>query len=142
MIKENLKKLFKDCYDEYNELSVVKKDKLNQTLKNLKVYDYGEWFTEEEEEEKKIDDEEESDGLPVVEGDEEVKEGKWVLAQITSGNNSYKLKNETKLILYLSYQHSKIKLKKKKKLQQFHQVIIVMEKNMIATRDPKTFDFD
>ena len=40
------------------------------------------------------------------------------------------------------YQHNKIKKKNKKILQQFHQVIIMMEKNMIVTRDPKTFDFD
>ena len=46
MIKENLKNLCKNYYDEYNELSVVKKDKLSQKLKpisvKLKVYDYDE----------------------------------------------------------------------------------------------------
>ena len=43
--------------------------------------------------------------MPALEGDEEVKEGKGLLAQIKSGNNSYKLKNEIKQILYLLYQH-------------------------------------
>ena len=32
MIKESSKKLFRNYYDEYNELSVVKKDKVNQKL--------------------------------------------------------------------------------------------------------------
>ena len=39
---------------------------------------------------KKIDDEKELDDLPALVGDEEVKEGKGLLAQIKSGNNSYK----------------------------------------------------
>ena len=55
-------------------------------------------------------------------GDEEVKEGKRLkimtlnklltrlllfLAQIKAGNNSYKLKNKIKQILYVLYQHNK-----------------------------------
>ena len=58
--------------------------------------------------------------------DEEVKERKGLqkltplklltripilLAQIKAGNNSYKLKNETRQILYLLYQHNKISKK-------------------------------
>ena len=62
--------------------------------------------------------------MPPLEGDdEEVKEGKTLkfltpnklltrlpilLAQIKAGNNSYKLKNEIRQILYLLYQHYKI----------------------------------
>ena len=62
--------------------------------------------------------------IPPLEGDEiEVKEGKGIkiltpnkllsrlpvlLAQIKAGNNSYKLKNEIRQILYLLYQHNKI----------------------------------
>ena len=34
-----------------------------------------------------------------------------LLAQIKAGNNSYKLKNETRQILYLLYQHNKISKK-------------------------------
>ena len=62
-------------------------------------------------------------GTPTLEGDEEVKEGKGLkiltpnklltrfpilLAQIKAGNNSYELKNETRQILHLLYQHNKI----------------------------------
>ena len=63
-------------------------------------------------------------GMPPAGSDEEeVKEGKGLktltpnklltklpilLAQIKAGNNSYKLKNEIRQILYLSYQHNKI----------------------------------
>ena len=62
--------------------------------------------------------------MPPPEGDEEeVKEGKRsklltpnklltrlpiLLAQIKAGNNSFKLKNEIREILYLLYQHNKI----------------------------------
>ena len=67
-------------------------------------------------------DKEESDMSP-LEGDEEVKEGKGLkiltpnklltrlpilLAQIIAGNNSYKIKNEIRQMLYLLYQHNKI----------------------------------
>ena len=59
--------------------------------------------------------------MPPLEGDEKVKEGKGLkilttnklnrililLAQIKAGNNSYKLKNEIRQILYLLYQHNK-----------------------------------
>ena len=61
--------------------------------------------------------------MPPLEGDEEVKEGKGLkiltpnklltrlpvlLAQIKARNNSYKLKNEIRQILYLLYQQNKI----------------------------------
>ena len=61
---------------------------------------------------------------PPLEVDEEVKEGTGLkiltpnkllatlpilLAQIKAGNNSYKLKNEIRQILYLLYQHNKPK---------------------------------
>ena len=61
--------------------------------------------------------------MPPLEGDEgEVKEGKWlkilapdkllirlsILAQIIAENNSYKLRNEIRQIVYLLYQHNKI----------------------------------
>ena len=62
--------------------------------------------------------------MPPLDGDEEeLKEGKRLkiltsnksltrlpilLAQIKAGNNSYKLKNEIRPILYLLYQHNKI----------------------------------
>ena len=63
---------------------------------------------------------------PLEVNEEEVKEGKWLqkltpiklltkipilLAQIKAGNNSYNLKNETRQILYLLYQHNKISKK-------------------------------
>ena len=54
-----------------------------------------------------------------------------MLAQVKAGKNSNKLKNEIKQTLYLSAS-----------LQQFNQVIRIMEKNMFAIRDPKTVDFD
>ena len=77
--------------------------------------------------------------MPQLEGDEEGKEGKglkiltlnklltWLpilLAQVKGGNNSSKLRNEIRQLLYLLYQHN--------------QVIIAMEENVIVTRDPKT----
>ena len=62
--------------------------------------------------------------MPPLEGDkEEVKEEKWLkfltpnkqltrypilLPQIKAGNNSYKLKNEIRQIVYLLYQDNKI----------------------------------
>ena len=95
------------------------------------------------------------------EGDEEVKEGKGLkiltpnkllatlpisLAQIKDGNNSYKLKNEIRKILYLLYNNNK-KIPKTS-LHQFNPVIIkmevniIMEQSMIVIRGPKTFYFN
>ena len=93
---------FENYYDEYNELSDVKKDKLDQKFKpinlKLKHYNCDGWFTEQ------LDDEEElALDLPPLEGNEEVKEGKGLkiltsnklltrlpilLAQIKAGSNS------------------------------------------------------
>ena len=105
------------------------KYKLDKKLKpinlKLKDYDYDGWFTEEELDDKTLEGhEEELDDLLPLEGDErEAIEGKVLktltpnklltrlqvlLAQIKAGNNSYKLKNEIRQILYLSYQHNKI----------------------------------
>ena len=61
--------------------------------------------------------------MPALEGTEEVKEGEGLkiltpnkfltrfpilLAQTKAGDNSYKLKNRIRQILYLLYQHNKI----------------------------------
>ena len=67
-----------------------------------------------------------------------------LLAQIKAGNNSYKLKIEIRQILYHLYQHNK---NTKKTLQQFNQVIILMEvhildNKLVITLESKTFRFD
>ena len=93
--------------------------------------------------------------MPPLESDEEeVKEGTGLkiltpnklltrllisFAQIKAGINSQKLKNEIRQILYLFYQHNKIT---KKSLQQFNEVIRIMEENMIVIRGPKKFCFN
>ena len=59
------------------------------------------------------------------------------LAQIKSGNNLYKLKTEIRQILYLLYHLNKIT----KRLQQFYQVIIIMQENLNLIRCPKMFRF-
>ena len=78
-----------------------------------------------ENEEESTDKEEsiDSSDMPLLEGDEEVKEGKGLkiltpnklltrlsvlLAQIRAGINSYKLKNEIRQILYILYHRNKI----------------------------------
>ena len=58
-----------------------------------------------------------------------------LLAQIKARNNSYNLKNEIRQILYFCISI----MKSLTNLQQFHQVTIIMEENMIVMRDPKTF---
>ena len=88
--------------------------------------------------------------MPPPEGDEEVRKGKGIkiltpnkvltrllllLAQTKAGSSSYKLKNEIRQILGLFYQHKK----SLKSLQQFNQVTIIMDENIIVIRDPKTF---
>ena len=81
-------------------------------------------WTENEEESTVKEEFEDLPPMPTLEGDEEVvKEGKGVkivtpnklitrlpilLAQIKAGNNSHRLKNEIRQILYLLYQHNKI----------------------------------
>ena len=93
----------------------------------LETYNYEDWFKNEESADttRKSDKDEPVDlsDMPPLEGDEEVKEGKGLkiltlnklltrrpilLAQIKPGNNSYKLKNEIRKILYPLYQHNKI----------------------------------
>ena len=85
----------------------------------LETYNCDNWFENEE----SVD----LSDMPPLEGDEEeVKEGKGLkiltpkkllirlptlLAQIKAENNSYKLKNEVRQILYLLYQHNKITIK-------------------------------
>ena len=127
----------------------------------LKDYDYDGWFTEEELDDKTLEcDEEELDNTQLLQGDkEEVKQGNGIkiltlnkvltrlpvlLAQIKAGNNSYKLKIEIRQILYHLYQHNK---NTKKTLQQFNQVIILMEvhildNKLVITLEWKTFRFD
>ena len=56
-----------------------------------------------------------------------------LLAQVKAENNSNK--SEIRKILYLLYQHNKIM----KNLQQFHQVIILIEENMVVIREAKIF---
>ena len=88
----------------------------------IKGYDYDKWYKEKlnynSDEFIDISD------MPPLEGDEEeVNEGNRIkisilnklltrlpmlLAQTKAGNNSYKLKNEIRQILYLLYQHNKI----------------------------------
>ena len=77
-LSELYNKRFENCYDEYNKLSDVKKNKYNKKLKSKKLkvehYDYDRWFREEEK-----NDEEKLDDVPLPEGDEEeVKKGKWM----------------------------------------------------------------
>ena len=113
-------------FDEDNELSDAKRKKIELKYDSnnlfLKTYNYDLWFKNEE-----LTDREESvdlSDMPALEGDEkEVKEEKGLkistpnkslttlpilLAQIKAWNNSNKLKNETRQILYLLYQHNKI----------------------------------
>ena len=98
-------------------------DKYNSEKLFLEGYDY---IIGSENKKESTDKEESIDvpPMPPLEGDEEdVKEGKRLkiltsknlltslpilLVQIKSGNNSYKLKNEIRQILYLLYQHNKI----------------------------------
>ena len=61
-----------------------------------------------------------------------------LLPQIKAENNLCKLENGKYYIFCISL------IKLTKILQQFNQVILLMEENMIVIRDPKTFaiDFD
>ena len=111
-------------YDEYNELSDDKRNKMDPQYKPeelfLEEYNYEGWYENEESSDTTKTDETSTDlpQMPTLEGDEEeVKEGKGLqilttfpilLAQIKAGNNSYKLKNEIRQILHLLYQHNKI----------------------------------
>ena len=63
-------------------------------------------------------------------------------SHIIRTNKSWKqfkqIKNEVRQILYLLYQQKN----HQKSLQQFNQVMVIMEENMILIRDPKTFYFN
>ena len=97
-MSELYNKKFENYDDEYNELSDVKKDKLDQKPINLKLkdYNYDGWFTKKWWRRVRSP----------LEGNKEVKEGKRLkivapnkfltrlpilLTQIKAGNNSYKL---------------------------------------------------
>ena len=85
----------------------------------LGTYNYDDWLenVESTDKEESVD----LSDLPPLEGDKKVKEGKGLkiltpnklftrlpilLAQIKAGNNSCKLENEIRQILYLFYQHN------------------------------------
>ena len=119
-------------FDEYYHLSDTERKNMDRKYKpkklSLDVHNYDDWseneeFTDKEEstdKEKSVD----LSNMPPLEGDKkEVKEGKGLkiltpnkllirltilLVQINARNNSYKLKNEIRQILYLLYQHNKI----------------------------------
>ena len=110
--------------------SFIKGHNYNDSCENVELSNKKEAFDQE----KSVD----LSDMPPLEGNgEEVKEGKGLkvltpkkllaklpilLAQIKAGNNSYKLENETRQILYPLYQHNKI--------------------NQRFTTDPKTFSFN
>ena len=124
---DNASKLYNEYleiyFDEYKALSDAQKRKLGNKYDPinlfLETYNYDNWFENEE----SVD----LSDMPPLEGDEEeVKEGKGLkiltpkkllitlptlLAQIKAENNSHKLKNEVRQILYLLYQHNKITIK-------------------------------
>ena len=99
----------------------------------LEAYNYNSWYEKEEStvREESTNEEESTDTeksvdlsyMPSLEGNEQVKEGKGLkrltpnklltrlsilLAQIKAVNNSKKLKNEIRQILYFLYRHTKI----------------------------------
>ena len=113
-------------FNQYMALSDAKKRNLGDPVNLFLVnsYNYNNWFKKEESvDTTRKSDKEESD-IPPLEGDEEeVKEGQGLtiltpnklltrlpilLAQIKAGNNSCKLKNEIKQVLFLLNQHNKI----------------------------------
>ena len=112
--------------DKCNKFSDAKKNKMNRKYNPKTIfisnYDYSLWLESEE-----LTDKEESSDVPpisLLEGNEEEKEGKGLkiltpnkllltthpifLAEIKDGNNSYKLKNEIRQIVYRLYQDNKI----------------------------------
>ena len=115
---------------EYYDLSDAERKKIEPKYDPDKLflmiisYDYDGRFTEEE-----LDDEEESvdlSDMTPLEGDEEVKVEVTpnkllaglpiILPQMKAGNNSYKLKNKIRQMLYLLYQYKKSPKKVYKKL--------------------------
>ena len=112
--------------DKCNKFSDARKNKMNRKYNPKTIfisnYDYSLWLENEE-----LTDKEESSDVPpisLLEGNEEEKEGKGLkiltpnkllltthpifLAEIKDGNNSYKLKNEIRQIVYRLYQDNKI----------------------------------
>ena len=112
--------------DKCNKYSDARKNKMNRKYNPKTIfisnYDYSLWLENEE-----LTDKEESSDVPpisLLEGNEEKKEGKGLkiltpnkllltthpifLAEIKDGNNSYKLKNEIRQIVYRLYQDNKI----------------------------------
>ena len=115
-------------FDECKVLSNAKKEELGNKCDSanlfLATYNYDLWNKNGELTDTTIksDKEESAEDVPALEGDEEVKEGKGLkiltanklltrlplLAQVKTGNNSYKLKNKIRQILHLLYQHNKL----------------------------------
>ena len=112
-------------FDEYYYLLDSKRKKTERKYKPknlfLNAYSYDDWFDikESTDKEESID----LSNMSPLECDEEIKEGKEIeiltpnklltrlpisLAQIKVGNNSNKLKNEIRHIMYFLYQHNKI----------------------------------
>ena len=92
-------------------------------LRRQKAYDKELFYTSSSSTDENNDEFIDIPDMPPLQGDEEVTEGKGLkilipnkfltrlpilLAQIKAGNNSYKLKNGIRQILYLSFQHNKI----------------------------------
>ena len=145
-------------FHEYTALSDNKKSNLDNNCDPVNlflfdVYNYDDWLKNKESPETDIKESVDLSEMPPL-GDEKVREGTGLklltpnkllirlsilLAQIRTGNNSNKLKNTIREILYLSYQHRKIN---KKSFQQFHQVITIVGETIIVIRDPKTFCFN
>ena len=108
---------------QYNQLIKAQKKwiKVQNVFENL-PFDLYLYKDEDENKEKSTDE----PPMPPLKGDEEeIKEGKGLkiltpnklltrlpilLTQMKAGNNSYKLKNEIRQVLYLLYQHKKVNL--------------------------------
>ena len=119
-------------FDQYKNLTDAVKRNLGNWYDPINYFldtcDHSVWFENEElvdKTPKKTDKEESVDfsDMPPLECDDEVKEEKALeiltpsklltrlpilLTQIKTGNNSHKLKNEIRKMLYLLYQHNKI----------------------------------
>ena len=119
--------------DQFNKLERNTKKKVAtiNTPKHVILKTHGHkrwfrWFRRSDDETSEVGEKEKVDdvlSMPPLEGDEEVKEGKALkiltqnkvltrllvlLVQIKVGNNSYKLINKIRQILYLSYHHNKV----------------------------------
>ena len=104
----------------FKALSNVKKRKLGNKYDSinlfLKAYNYYVWFESEELSDTTETDEKSTDlppmpplkGLKILTPNKLVTRLPILLAQTKAGNNSYKLKNEIRQLLYLLCQHNKI----------------------------------